>query len=176
MLQMPQAAAEKETPQSAPTPVTADSQPPPPPPPATAPSTDTSRLLSPLGFPPYERDVDVRIPFHFSGERGIRRWYEKGNLICETGLEVCHAADRIFRAGKLTADMGLVTANYFDPSTKTLKYSPRFFAVYAPDEEMGFWEVVHHELRGLIRIYFEDQNIFEDPPLRWIRQDTYVPF
>ena len=75
----------------------------------------------------------------------------------------------MFKSGEVRGSLNFCTAKHFDLATGTMVRGPPFFAMEVDFDDLQHWEPVHEAIRGLIKVYFEDPNLVQDPAIRWFR-------
>ncbi|KAK5703967.1 hypothetical protein LTR97_002980 [Elasticomyces elasticus] len=140
--------------------------------------SDRSTLLPLLDYPPYEKDVDVRIPQHFDKDREhrSRNYYDPEDPIYVRSEELAADAENILKAGRLDGYMDLMFSRFYNPSTQRMEDGPLFFAVVVAQEHLSYWSSVDVQLRELVKISYEDIERFQDPPIRWFAEINVIDF
>jgi len=113
--------------------------------------------------------IDVRIPQHFTNSHTVHSWDSAPAGILETAVALRKDAQQVFRSGEVRGSLNLCTAKHFDLATGTMVKGPPFFAIEVHFDDLQRWEPVHEAVRGLIKVYFEDLNLFQYSAIRWFR-------
>ncbi|KAK4898474.1 hypothetical protein LTR27_004071 [Elasticomyces elasticus] len=134
--------------------------------------SDRSTLLPLPNYPPFEKDVDVRIPQHFDKDREYRskNYYDPKDPIYVRSKELAADAENILKAGRLDGYMDLMFSRFYNPSTGKME------DVVVAQEHLSCWSSVDVQLRELVKISYEDTGRFQDPPIRWFAEINVIDF
>ncbi|KAK4954816.1 hypothetical protein LTR10_007008 [Elasticomyces elasticus] len=107
-------------------------------------------LHNPPNYPPYESQIDMRIPAHFTSKDLIRPYVNVDDPIYVTSKKICRESELLFEAAGVSGYMMMSKAKYLNPLTEQKQNSPYFFAVTLRRGQASRWARILPALRKLI--------------------------
>ncbi|KAK5725826.1 hypothetical protein LTR15_004016 [Elasticomyces elasticus] len=124
-------------------------------------------LHNPPNYPPYESQIDMRIPAHFTSKDLIRPCMNVDDPIYVTSKKISREAELLFNA-----------SGYLDPVTEQKQDSPYFFAVTMARGNVAKWSYILPSLRELIIHHYAqwEEPIYQDPAIRVFQDIAVIDF
>ncbi|KAK5703966.1 hypothetical protein LTR97_002979 [Elasticomyces elasticus] len=124
-------------------------------------------LHNPPNYPPYESQIDMRIPAHFTSKDLIRPCVNVDDPIYVTSKKISREAELLFNA-----------SGYLDPVTEQKQDSPYFFAVTMARGNVAKWSYILPSLRELIIHHYAqwEEPIYQDPAIRVFQDIAVIDF
>ncbi|KAK3652051.1 hypothetical protein LTR56_003276 [Elasticomyces elasticus] len=135
-------------------------------------------LHNPPNYPPYESQIDMRIPAHFTSKDLIRPYVNVDDPIYVTSEKISKEAKLLFNAAGVRGFIRLSRAKYLDPVTEQKQDSPYFFAVTMARGNVAKWSYILPSLRELIIHHYAqwEEPIYQDPAIRVFQDIAVIDF